>query len=143
MQALLDIAEGSIELLEKAAKEADALEAQNQQMRARLKALEGQYAQLQKSASQPAFKHNALLKLAKVLEDEEMLVEGQTAEKLAGVLAADPNQLVELTLSLIRPVAPQGLSTKAASTESPGDKNVVEFEGRKVVDHDGWVNVIR
>lgn len=142
MTALLDITESSIELLEKAAQEADALEAVNTKLAARVKVLEQKNAELLKTASAPKVDSAKMMKFARVLEEEQLLVEGMTADKLASLLTSDPNQIADIALHILRPVAPQGVPTKAANN-SQGNTNMVTFDGRQVVDNDGWVNVLR
>lgn len=140
---LLTIATHSIELLEKAAAEADALEAQVEALREKNKELETRCAHLGKQASSK-LDRGLLLKVAGTLESGGMLSEGMTAEKLASLYEENPNRLADIALRLLCPVVPDGQPIgKAANLNSPGTLNTIHFNGREVIDHDGWVNALR
>lgn len=145
MEPSLVIAEESIALLEKAALEADALEAKVRQLESEKARLESQCNLLSKQASKPSLDRSLLLKVATVLENEGMLAEGMTSEKLASLYEENPNRLADIALRLLCPASAEGQPIKSASatTNSPGSPKTVNFNGREVVDHDGWLNVLK
>lgn len=138
---LLEIAQESIELLQKAAQEADAFEQENGLLRQ-------QVADLQKRASAPPVSRNfdpeLLGKLAETLEEENLLVEGLTHQKLAQIIQEDPNRLTDITLRLICPMPVQGRAVKSAHTPRPSQESdkLVNFNGKMVIDHDGWLKAL-
>lgn len=142
MVSALEIAEGSIALLEKAAQEADALEAQARQLQVDNARLVAQNELLGKQAS-ARIDRRLLLKVASVLEQQDMLVDGMTADKLASLYEADPNRLADITLRLLCPVTEEGQSIgKQAFSQSPNGPKTVRFNGQDVVDHDGWLSAL-
>lgn len=144
MVTALEIAEGSIALLEKAAQEADAFEAQAKQLQTEVVRLKEQNNQLSKQAA-AKIDRRLLLKVAEVLEQQEMLIEGMTSDKLASLYEADPNRLADITLRLLCPATGDGQPTgKQAkfSNNSPGAPKTVRFNGREVIDHDGWLSAL-
>ena len=148
MSSPLDIAEECIALLEKSAAEGDRLDAENLKLKSDLRALEVRNAELlrkQASSVPPSLNPALVYKLATVMEEENLLADGYTAEKLASLLQAEPDKLLDLTFRLLAPAAPQGRATKAASAvkESSEKGKIVMFEGRRVVDLDGWLNVLK
>lgn len=140
----LEIAEQSIGLLEKAAQEADALEAENRNLRAANAELVKRCEALTKSAAaRPTtlpLDNNLLMKLATVLADAGMLAEDMTAEKLANIYQGDPNQLAKFALHILRPASADGQPTKAAALRDP---HVKIFEGREVYDPYGFTEVLK
>ncbi len=144
MEHSLAIAEESIALLEKAAREADALEVKVRQLESEKAKLESQCDLLGKQASKPVLDRSLLLKVANVLQSEGMLAEGMTADKLASLYEENPNRLADIALRLLCPAPAEGQPIKSASiNNSPGAPKTVNFNGREVVDHDGWLNVLK
>lgn len=144
MVSALEIAEGSIALLEKAAQEADALDLAVQNLRRENLQLKASYEALSKQAAAPKMDRGLLLKLARLLEDSDMLVDGLTAEKLAADYESDPNRLAGLALHILCPVQPDGRPAgKSASTPSPGAPKEVRFDGRTLTDEFGFMNALR
>lgn len=144
MVSPLEIAEDSIALLEKAAREADALEAQVRDLTRINQKLEQELGSVKKQASAaPKFDRRLLLKIATTLEDEGLLAPGMEAEKLASLYEQDPNRVADIALRLLYPMSADGKPIKAATEKSPGAPNLVRFEGREVVDHDGWLSALK
>lgn len=145
MVSPLEIAQESIALLEKAAREADAFEAQVGVLQAENRKLKSDYDLLSKQASASKLDRSLLLKVATILHNEGMLAEGMDAEKLASLYEENPNRLADIALRLLCPVAADGQPiAKAASVNpSPGGPKTVIFNGREVIDHDGWSNVLK
>lgn len=140
MDGSIAIAEESIRLLEKAAQEADALEAEVRRLSMENKQLREQCQQAKKASS---LDRNLLVKLATALESEGLLAEGMDSEKLASLYEENPNRLADIALRLLCPVTAEGQPVKSASIKVAGEKGKrIMFNGREVIDHDGWVNVI-
>ncbi len=142
---LVEIADQSLQLLEKAAAEADTLEAEAIRLRAENKQLKSALAQKTASASSPVAPAMAL-KVAQLLEDNQMLAEGMTAEKLASLYTQDPNRLADIALRLLEPAVSEGAPMKRAAapeTKSPDGGKIITFNGKTVIDHDGWANVLK
>lgn len=144
MVSPLEIAQESIALLEKAAQEADAFEAQVGVLQAENRELKNKYDLLSKQASAPKLDRGLLLKFATILQNEGMLADGMDAEKLASLYEQNPNRLADIALRLLCPVAADGqpIAKSAAIKESPGSPKTVVFQGREVIDHDGWLSAL-
>jgi hypothetical protein len=143
MQPLLEITANSIELLEKAAVEADGLELRVRELEAENKRLQQQ---VKVADARPVIDQRVLLKLAQCMADENMLIEDMTAEKLASHYAQAPEQLAILALNLLRPMTTDGQPYKVAGSQTPNSPNApktVTFDGRQLVDNDGWSKVLR
>ena len=143
MIQLAEIASQSIELLEKAAVEADALELQVSRLTRENEELKRQ---AKAASSRPIIDQRVLLKLAQCMADEGMLVEEMTAEKLASHYAQAPEQLAILALNLLRPMTTDGQPYKVAGSTtqtSPNAPKTVMFDGRELIDNDGWSKVLR
>lgn len=139
--ALVEIAENSIELLAKAAAEADALEVKLAGVQAENQKLKQRIAQLEQQGQSKQASSNDLQLidlLARTLDQEELLAHGVTVEKMASSLRDNPYQMAGLALTILRPLDNQGLPVKAASTPSPEDQHLVNFEGRTLRDPYGF-----
>lgn len=145
MDQLLEITTQSIELLEKAAMEADALELQVSKLKAENDRLK-QEVKDKVASAKPTVDQRILLKLAQCMEDEGMLIEEMTAEKLANHYAQAPEQLAILALNLLKPMTTDGQPYKVAGSTTPNSPNApktVIFDGREFIDNDGWSKALR
>lgn len=143
MVSALEIAEGSIALLEKAAQEADAFEAEARTLRQENSRLNEQLNILSKKASVPQLNRHLLLKVATVLEHEGLLADDLTAEKLASLYEADPNRLADVCLRLLLPAGSDGQATGKVANHSQGELKTVRFNGKDFVDNENWLSVLK
>jgi hypothetical protein len=133
------------DLLEKSAAEADALASRLAEVeREKKAALESAAA---RPAPAPVLDSRLALRLAEALEQNNLLEPGVGKEAAAEHIKRNPNDVMRYAIGLLSPVDTGGLSVNAKSAaetkKNPGDPVVVEFEGRQLVDHDGWSNVLR
>ena len=142
MVSALEIAEGSIALLEKAAQEADAFEAEVRVLRAENQQLKAQNSHLSKQAA-TKLDRSLLLKVASILEQEGLLADDMTADKLASLYEEDPNRLTDITLRLLSPAYSEGQPIGKAAATSQVTTKTVRFNGQDFVDNEGWLNVLK
>jgi hypothetical protein len=138
VNALLEFSEELLDTLEKTAAEADALSLRNAQLTA----------QLEKAAAAPVvqaarpFDKELLTKLAHQLEREGLLQVGMTVDNVVQAMNTNPNLLAKLAFSLVTPVTEGQPIVSSIPSSGEKEANVVEFDGRLLVDHEGWLNAL-
>jgi hypothetical protein len=117
-------------------KKAEALEQKDRQ----IESLQQEVARL-KQASAPALNRPQLERIAQRLEEEGVLAEGMNAKQAADYFTNRPDKLLVLTEQLLTPLPAEGQTVKVAD-HSPAVANVTTFNGKPVVDPDGWLRAI-
>jgi len=139
-----ELSENLFDVLEKTAMENDALTEQCASLKSQITKLAADNAQL-KARQSATLNVELRKKLESRLEAEGLLGPDTDASKAAAALQSNPNRLVALAYNLLTPATVEGKPIKLASTlpqEKSASHRVVEFNGRQVIDHDGWLNAL-
>lgn len=142
MNQLLEFSEALLDSLEKTAAELDSRDVELASLRLETQKLKAAAAVTPSSPTLPPPDKALLLKLACQLEREGLLLEGMTSEAAASAMAANPNLIAKLASSLVTPLT-EGVAI-TSHKPSPEDKQaqIVEFNGRKFRDPDGFLSVL-
>lgn len=129
--------EDLFDLIEKAASDADELEG-------RLVATTSELQDLRAKAPGSVLSRSLVEKLAQVLKAESFLAPTVSAKEAAAHMLADPDQILEFTLNLLRPLPVEGVAVQPKqASEQSGPGKLVTFEGRQFTDESNWVNALR
>jgi hypothetical protein len=140
---LIEIGDLLLDTLQKTAADLDASAAELQATRQLLQAAK-QEIETSKRAAVTAgpFKEEDLTKLAFRMEEEGLLCKGDSPEGVVAQISSDPGLLLKLAYSLLTPVTEGQQVRRISKQSSEKVPNVVEFQGRSLVDHDGWLDAL-
>jgi hypothetical protein len=143
VNSLIEIGDLLLDTLQKTAADLDASAAELQKSKQLLQAARQEIESSKKAAvSASPFKEEDLEKLAFRMQEEGMLCKGDSPEGVVAQLASDPGLLIKLAYSLLTPVTEGQQIRRLSKQSSENVPNVVEFQGRSLVDHDGWLDAI-
>ena len=145
---VLEVFHETLELAEKTASEADNLEAEVSRLKQANAALEAEVARLKageptKAAAAPAIGSNLMASLVDTLQREKIIAADTSYEKAAAFIESHPAFLADMTVRLLTPFSGGGrpiARAKEASTLSD-NANLVTFEGRQLLDLEGWSSI--